>query len=111
MKLDAIDKGSEKKQTIRAGLLHVYKTTGILPPELEAEPVLHPVAAPVLEWFWEICATRTVMSAGMGASIAPLSYQEILAWSTLRKIDLPVWVVLAIRALDVIYMTQMNEVK
>lgn len=97
---------------MRKNLIFVYEQSGVLPPLLANEPMLWQQGAHLLDWFWELGASRSLVSVGMGGAMqAPLTYVEIKAWAFLRKIDLATWELHAIKALDATYLKHVNAQK
>ena len=87
--------------TLREHLEAVERKTGKRAKELDECEIPEEVAH-IWEWFLALCATRT--SNGFGLK-NPIQYAEMLAWSALKGFDLHQFEIVAIRALDQLYLT------
>lgn len=96
--------------SLRSELLQIYNTSGVLDPRLTDEPVQWKEGEYLLDWFWELGASRSFVSIGMGGGRhAPLSYVEMESWAFLRKLELTSWEVQAIKTLDGVYLSVVNK--
>ena len=55
-------------------------------------------------WFWDL-----KMSSPEGMGAPRISYQEIAAWATLECVELSVWQVRVLRAMDVAHIVHINK--
>ncbi len=94
MKLNAIQSDGS---TLRDHLEIVASRTGIIPEELE-DCQLPDSGAYLWSWFSEVSGAR-----GMGAPA--ISHLEIEAWARMKGLELTMFEVKAIRALDNVFMT------
>lgn len=105
-----LDTPDKEGVSMRHRLIQVYDSTGKLPRHLADEPHPIDVAKYLLDYFWELCAGRGMMGLGMaGACHAPLTYPDIESWRNLKKIDLSPWEVAVIKALDAVYLKEINS--
>lgn len=86
--LDKIPTGS--KQSVRQQLEQVYKTTGVMPPQLDTGEPPEGLAY-LYHYYLELRGSE------------PLTYTEISNWSQLTRRNLAAWEVSVIRALDICY--------
>lgn len=85
-------------------LEQVERQTGTTPPELEGVPELPEAASHVLQWFYDLSATRSV-----GMALNPISYTEIQAWCSLTGSRPAPWEVAAIRQIDAAFLQSCHE--
>lgn len=74
--------------------------------ELDALPAVPEAGDYLWEWFLELHLARA--SSGFGAN--PIGYADISAWSELTRRQLRPWEVLAIRAIDAVFMEVQGHV-
>lgn len=91
-----LDIKGEDGSTKREHLGVIANATKKVPVELRDQPELPESAEHVWNWFLELNSGRTASMAGLNT----ISYSEIKAWAELLKMDLAVWEVNALKALD-----------
>jgi hypothetical protein len=78
--------------------------TGTKPELLASEPEMPPLFEHIWRWFLRLTARR-----GGGYGLAPLSFQEIAAWSGLTRLEPTPWEVEQLEKLDDLYLKISNE--
>lgn len=73
--------------------------------QLELEPEIPYCVRHVWGWFWELHSSRTSSMNGP----EPLSYQEINAWDSLKKVELRPIELDIIKQLDTVFMGHVNK--
>ena len=85
--------------------MSAYRQTGVMPEQLE--PVEVPdCAIHIWGWFAKLSPKRL-----MGMGIGPISSLEIEAWCRLHAVSMSPFEVLAIEAIDAVYVASSNKEK
>ena len=86
--------------TQRDALLSFQRQSGLRQAELDPPVQAPPALLYLWEWFWQMSQGRSVSMGG----IMPIPPSEMLAWCTLKRIELQRWEFDAIQALDATFM-------
>jgi hypothetical protein len=90
--------------SLRQHLESSWDATGIKPALLIDEPELNPNIEHIWSWFFQLHHTR---GGGMGP--APLTYQEMSAWSQLLQIEPTPWEISMVMMIDGVWLKTQSE--
>lgn len=85
-------------QTLETHLVSYWKQSGVMPDQLNIPPIPYELEY-IWDWWIALHSTRQ-----MGMAANPVTYQEVLSWSTLLKINVIPFEVRCIMALDSAYL-------
>lgn len=94
-----MDKRGKEGTTLRQDLISVQRQTGRAPKQL-----IGPELPKHLEYLWGWFNDLDHARGGSGFGPSPISYSELLAWTTLSGIRPQSWEIRAIRLLDTLYL-------